>query len=113
MYKKELLIENIPAVLWGEKSSKLFIAVHGNMSNKSDTPIVILAEEAVPHGYQVLSFDLPKHGDRINEPTLCKVQKCVSDLLKVMEYAKTISSEISLFACSMGAFFSLISTLAA
>jgi len=108
MFKTEFSINNIPAVLWGEKSSKLFIAVHGNMSNKCDDPIIILAEEAVPLGYQVLSFDLPKHGDRLNEPTLCKVQNCVSDLSKVIEYAKTISLEISLFACSMGAYFSLL-----
>ena len=29
--KHNLNIENIPAILWGEKSDKLFIAVHGNM----------------------------------------------------------------------------------
>ena len=108
MKKKEILIENIPAVLWGEDSSKLFIAVHGNMSHKSDAPIAILAEEATFLGYQVLSFDLPKHGDRVNEPTPCKVQNCVSDLRKVMAYVKPIYEEVSLFACSMGAYFSLL-----
>ena len=48
MIKHDILIDNIPAVLWGENSSNLFVAVHGNMSHKKDTPISILAEEAVP-----------------------------------------------------------------
>ena len=65
---KKFFIDNIPAVLWGEKSSKLIIAVHGNLSNKLDVPISLLAEVAVPRGYQVLSFDLPQHGSS----TLCR-----------------------------------------
>ncbi|TQD24019.1 carboxylesterase [Methanolobus vulcani] len=108
MEKQDLLIDNIPAILWGKDSSKLFVAVHGNMSHKKDSPISILAEEAVPLGYQVLSFDLPQHGDRKDESTLCKVQNCVSDLSKIINYAQTNATDISLFACSMGAYFSLL-----
>ncbi|WP_371362021.1 IS1595 family transposase ISBth19 [Sporomusa rhizae] len=87
MVKQNLLIENIPAILWGEKNTKIMVAVHGNMSNKTDVPIAMLAEEAIPLGYQVLSFDLPQHGDRKEEPTLCKVQNCVQDLCKIMDFA--------------------------
>ncbi|MBP2652191.1 MAG: alpha/beta hydrolase [Firmicutes bacterium] len=108
MVKQTLLIKNIPAVLWGEKNSKIMVAVHGNMSNKTDVPIAMLAEEAVPLGYQVLSFDLPQHGDRKKEPTLCKAQNCVHDLSKIMEFAIGYSNDVSLFACSMGAYFSLL-----
>jgi esterase/lipase len=108
MVKQNLLIENIPAILWGEKNTKIMVAVHGYMSNKTDVPIDIFAEEAIPLGYQVLSFDLPQHGDRKEEPTLCKVQNCVHDLCKIMDFATRRSNEISLFACSMGAYFSLL-----
>jgi hypothetical protein len=108
MKKHDLLIDNIPAVLWETDSSKLFVAVHGNMSHKKDIPISILAEEAVPLGYQVLSFDLPQHGDRKDETAPCKVQNSVSDLCKIMDYAQTNATDISLFACSMGAYFSLL-----
>lgn len=108
MFKQEFLIEGIPSVLWGENSDKLFIAVHGNMSNKADTVIEIFAEEAVVRGYQVLSFDLPEHGDRKNEHYACSVQNCVHDLSIIMNYAKGICADISLFACSMGAYFSLL-----
>lgn len=109
MIKQNLKIENIPAILWGNKSDKLFIAVHGNMSSKSDDVIVAFVEEAVAKGYQVLSFDLPEHGDRKSENYACKVQNCVHDLNIIMHYAQSLSNSISLFACSMGAYFSLLS----
>jgi alpha-beta hydrolase superfamily lysophospholipase len=108
MKKDHLLIERIPAILWGEPSDKLFIAVHGNMSSKDDSVIVIFAEEAIDKGYQVLSFDLPGHGERKGEDDVCKVENCVRDLTVIMAYAQTIASNINVFACSMGAYFSLL-----
>lgn len=109
MVKISLKIEGIPAILWGEPSSKLFIAVHGNMSSKDDAAIRIFAEEGIAKGYQVLSFDLPEHGERKEEDYLCKVQNCVSDLKTIVDYAQqNISTNIGVFACSMGAYFSLL-----
>ena len=109
MKTEKIKINNIPSIIWGEKSNKVFIAVHGNMSNKVDEVIKILAEKVVSKGYQLLSFDLPEHGERKeNCEYLCKVQNCVKDLKQVMEYAKANYKEISLWACSMGAYFSLL-----
>lgn len=108
MIKEYFKIEDIPTILWGESSENIFIAVHGNMSNKEDDVIVILAEQAVKLGYQVISFDLPEHGERDKEGTPCKVQNCVRELALVMSYAKQHWNNISLFACSMGAYFSLL-----
>lgn len=108
MKKKYIKIDNIPAVIWGEDSSKIFIAVHGNQSNKEDIVIEILAKIVVSKGYQVISFDLPKHGDRVSEKTLCKVQNCVVELLKVYDFVNKRYEEISLWACSLGAYFSLV-----
>ncbi|MBM7868787.1 esterase/lipase [Clostridium pascui] len=109
MIKQNFKIQNIPSILWGNKSDKLFIAVHGNKSNKADDSIVVFAEEATAIGYQVLSFDLPEHGDREDEKTYaCKVQNCIQDLNIIMDYAKSLSNNISVFACSMGAYFSLL-----
>lgn len=109
MKKERININNIPSIIWGKKSSKVFIAVHGNMSNKEDTVIQILAEKVVNKGYQVLSFDLPEHGDRKDDKTyLCKVQNGVNDLNQIMEYAKKNYEEINLWGCSLGAYFSLI-----
>lgn len=108
MKQTTLKIGHIPALLWGECSGRLLIAVHGNMSHKADTVIELLAQHATLQGYQVLSFDLPEHGDRKDSPILCKVQTCVEELRSVMAYAKTLATEISLFGCSMGAYFSLL-----
>lgn len=108
MIKEYFKIEEIPAILWGESSENIFIAVHGNMSNKEDDVISIFAEQAVKLGYQVISFDLPEHGERDKEGTPCKVQNCVRELDLVMSYAKQYWNNISLFACSMGAYFSLL-----
>ena len=108
MIKKKLIIEGSPAVLWGKDSNKIFMAVHGNMSHKEDDIIVKFAEKAVNSGYQVLSFDLPEHGERKDEGTPCKVQNCVKELIIMMNYVKERYENISLFACSMGAYFSLL-----
>jgi alpha-beta hydrolase superfamily lysophospholipase len=108
MKKQDFKLKGIPAVLWGDKSDKIFIAVHGNMSNKTDNIIAEFAKTASEYGYQVLSFDLPEHGDRKNENIPCKVQNCVKDLTEIINYVKESSKKISLFACSMGAYFSLL-----
>ena len=108
MLKEKFEIDDIPAVLWGETGSKLILAVHGNMSNKEDVPIEMVAKHATEKGYQVLSFDLPEHGDRKDGQVPCKVQFCVQDLQKVMDYAGDRWSDISLFANSMGAYFSML-----
>lgn len=109
MKKQKILINNIPAILWGQDTGKLFIAVHGNMSHKEDDAIAVFATQATKHGYQVLSFDLPQHGQRKNEEKLCNVKNCVEELGLVIDYCKNITSNISLFAVSIGAYFSLVS----
>ena len=106
---EKIKIDDIPSIVWGEKSSKVFIAIHGNMSNKEDEVIKILAKEVVSKGYQLLSFDLPEHGERKEDTKhLCKVQNCVDDLKQVIKYAKSNYNEVNIWACSMGAYFSLL-----
>jgi alpha-beta hydrolase superfamily lysophospholipase len=73
------------------------------MSNKADDSIIVFAEETAAKGYQVLSSDLSEHGERKDKCYLCKVQNCVKDLSIIMNYAKSMWSNISIFACSMGA----------
>jgi len=108
MNKKKLIIDSIPSILWGGESEKLFIAVHGNMSNKEDDVIALFAEEATAKGYRVLSFDLPEHGDRKSEQYACAVQNCIHDLEIIMHFAREQSGNIGVFACSIGAYFSLL-----
>lgn len=100
-------LNGIPALLWGDAANGVLLAVHGNLSHKADVPIRMLAETAVKRGWQVLSFDLPQHGDRKKDPTPCNVQACVRDLQTVMRYAKVNWQAVGLFANSIGAYFSL------
>lgn len=110
--QKEIKIKNgninIPAILWGKPSDKILIEIHGNLSHKSDVVISLIANRAVALGYQVLSFDLPEHGDRINEAYKCVPANCISDLQVVYHYAATLASNISIFGCSMGAYYALL-----
>ena len=111
--KKRLLIHHdcieIPAILWGNSLDRLIIAVHGDMSNKEDKVIELLAESAISKNYSVLSFDLPEHGDRKNNHDYeCNPSHCVSDLRAVYSYVSALSAEIDLFACSIGVYFSLL-----
>ena len=108
MKKEDIKISGIPAILWGESAEKLIIAVHGNMSHKSDVPIEMLSKNALQKGYQVLSFDLPEHGDRKDEGTLCKVQNCIVELGAVLQYAKDKWQHLSFFGNSLGAYFGLL-----
>ena len=109
MEPKRIRINNIPAIIWGKSSNKLYIAVHGNMSNKEDEVIKIFAKKVIKSGYQLLSFDLPEHGERKEDISYpCKVQNCVADLKQVMEYVKFKYNEVNIWACSIGAYFSLL-----
>ena len=108
MEKRYLEIEGIPAVLWGPAEGRLFLAVHGDQSNKEDEVPTLFAEEAAQKGWRTLSFDLPEHGDRKGEPRLCNAQNCIEDLAQVMEYAHTLTDEIGFFGCSIGAYFGML-----
>ena len=107
MIQEHLAIEGIPATLWGEESDTVVIAVHGQSSHKEDLVISILADEAARRRYQVLSFDLPDHGERKTEKTPCTVRQCSHDLGVIGRYVTGRWRDIRLFACSMGAYFSL------
>lgn len=95
--------------MWGEKQNGLFIAVHGDQSNKEDDALAVFAEAAAEKGHQTLSFDLPEHGARKDEHRLCSAQNCVEDLGAVLRYARGVSGNISLFGCSVGAYFGMMS----
>lgn len=107
MKKQALAINGIPAIIWGEDSSKVFIAVHGNMSHKEDTVIELLANEAVAKGYQVLSFDLPGHGARSKEELPNNVTPYLANLKSILNESKKRWNEQQLFSCSIGAYFCL------
>lgn len=105
MNKEILRINDIPAILWGETSEKIYIHVHGKMSRKEYAePFAVIAERK---GYQTLSFDLPEHGERTDHAYQCDVWNGIRDLNLVADYVFGQWHQVSLFACSLGAYFSL------
>ena len=108
MNLEKIRIDGIPAILWGEASDQWILAAHGGHSSKIDDCIWVLAEEATKQGYQVLSFDLPQHGERVYETDFIMPDECVRELKLLYAYAKERAQKVSLFGCSMGAYFQLL-----
>lgn len=100
-------IGNIPAAIWGEESKRLFLYVHGQGGNKEEASL--LADIVCQRGFQVLSIDLPEHGQRKSETDAFDPWHAVPELTQVMEYAKEHWENVSLFANSIGAYFSMLS----
>lgn len=98
-------IDRIPALVWGERSDKVYLCVHGKMSCKeSAEEIAKIAEE---RGYQTISVDLPGHGERREEGEWCDIWNGIRDLTLVGDYVFANWKEVSLYACSLGAYFCL------
>lgn len=98
-------INNIPAIIWGKQSDKAYLFVHGKMSSKESADK--FAEIAEEKGYQTISFDLPQHGDRMYEDARCDIWNGMQDLAVVGNYVFQNWKEVSLYACSLGAYFCL------
>lgn len=105
MTNRKIKINNIPSIIWGKQSDKVYIHVHGKMSRKEYAEQ--FAQIAEKKGYQTLSFDLPEHGERSNSKYRCDIWNGMNDLSLIADYAFSKWSEVSLFACSIGAYFSL------
>ena len=105
MQTERIIINGIPAIVWGEQSEKVWLCVHGKMSSKESA--LGLAEIASQRGYQTIAFDLPQHGQRVDESDRCDIWNGIRDLTVVGEYVFDRWSEVCLYACSLGAFFSL------
>ncbi len=102
--KKRFDLNGIPAILWGEPSEKLYLFVHGKRSSKEAAEtFAIIAEEK---GYQTLSFDLAEHGERTDAARL-DVFSGIHDLNAAADCAFSRWKRVSLYACSIGAYFSL------
>ena len=104
--KRSLLVGTIPAIVWGAPSDSAYIFVHGRLSQKEAAQG--FAEIAQRKGCQVVSFDLPEHGERKGEGYRCTVQNGVHDLRIISAFVLDKWSHISLSANSLGAYFSLV-----
>lgn len=99
-------IGGIPAVLYGERADKVWLFVHGKCGNKEEARG--LAELLCPKGYQVLGVDLPEHGARKGGAAKLLPWEVTPELQGVLEELKQQWKTVSLYANSIGAYFSLL-----
>ena len=111
MKEKQIAVQEIPAVLYGDSSEKLFLYIHGKMGCKEEA--ARFAEIVCPKGYQVLSMDLPGHGERTGEMERFVPWEVVPELQTVYGFARQRWKKISLYGSSIGAYFSLLAFRAA
>lgn len=98
-YTKEFFIDKTPVRLYGESSDKLYLYIHGKGGFKEEA--AAFADIVCSNGYQVLSVGLPNNGD-------CKPWEAVQILRGVLDHARTYRNNISLYAVSIGAWFSML-----
>ena len=107
MEKQLLHINNIPAVIWGASSDKIYLYVHGKSGCKEEA--ASFAELACAKGWQVLSMDLPEHGERKGDTSSFDPWHAVPELNAVYDYLQDGWKKTALFANSIGAWFSMLS----
>ena len=102
---KTFMINHIPTVLYGEPSDKVFLYVHGRDGNKEVA--VSFYQMIKETGWQVLSIDLPKHGERLESAEKFNPWMIVPELSLMLSYAKDRWDTIGLCADGIGAYFAL------
>lgn len=100
---ERVMMAGLPVLVWGEKSQRAFLHVHGKCSRKEYA--ADFAAIAQAHGWQTVSFDLPGHGERTDLP--CDVWHGVADVAAMAAAVRERWPHRGLFACSLGAYFSL------
>ena len=106
MKEERCIIQSIPAIVYGDSSESLFLYIHGKMGRKEEAARI--AEIVCPKGYQVLSIDLPGHGERTGEMERFVPWEVVPELQAVYANTQKRWKKISLYANSIGAYFSLL-----
>ena len=103
---KKIMIGKIPAIIYGDLSDKVYLFVHGQGGNKEEAES--FAEIVIEKSWQVISIDLPEHGERKNKLDQLYPWIVVLELQKVWEFMQAHWNQISLRANSIGAWFSML-----
>ena len=99
-------IHTIPAVLYGEPANQGYLFLHGQMGRKEEAEA--FAQVVCPKGIQVLSIDLPAHGERQNRGEKLLPWTAVPDIRAALEWTEHRWKTISLWANSIGAYFAML-----
>lgn len=105
MRENKITIDKIPAIVYGENSENCFLYIHGKQGFKEEAES--FAEIVVPKGWQVLSIDLPEHGERKDEEDRFNPWCVVPELKRTLQYMQQYWTKIGLRANSIGAWFAM------
>lgn len=104
MKTEYLKINNIPSKLYSaDHPHGTVLAVHGFGGSKESVAISGLAEAITPQGLNVLSWDLPAHGERTETAEALSIDRCINEIISIEQYInENIGGEIYAFATSFG-----------
>ncbi len=106
MRTESFQIGTIPAALYGEPANQECLFLHGQMGRKEEAEA--FARVACPKGYQVLSVDLPGHGERQGRDEKLTPWAAVPDIRAALDWARCRWRSVSLRANSIGAYFAML-----
>lgn len=106
MKKERFEIGAIPAILYGEPAERGYLFLHGRMGCKEDAEP--FARTVCPRGMEVLSVDLPGHGERQGRGEELLPWIAVEEIQRALEWAKRRWGSVSLRADDIGVYFALV-----
>ena len=106
MKTEHLLTGGIPAVLYGSAAAQGYLFLHGQMGGKEEAEEV--AQVVCPKGRQVLSIDLPGHGERRDRGGELLPWTAVPEIQTALDWAGRRWESVSLRANSIGAYLAML-----
>ena len=106
MRPERVQIGGIPALLYGAPAERGYLFLHGQMGRKEEAEA--FAQVVCPKGYQVLSIDLPAHGERQGRGEELVPWTAAPDIRAAWEWAERRWNTVSLRANSIGAYFAML-----
>ena len=103
--QKITVAHKIPGIVYGEVSEWVWLYVHGKMGCKEEA--FPFAEQADAAGYQVMSIDLPEHGERKGGEEKLLPWIAVPEIQEAYAYASRRWKHVCLYAVSIGGWLSL------
>ena len=105
MKQQKLTIAGVSAILYGNRSRRVYLYIHGKNGCKEEAER--FANTACACGWQVLAIDLPEHGSRKNGPEKLVPWVVIPELQAVYARMQPVWPHIRLYGVSIGAWFAM------
>lgn len=106
MKTEHFSISEAPALLYGEPADRGYFFLHGQMGCKEEAEP--FARIVCPKGYQVLSLDLPGHGERQGRGEELTPWAAAADIQEALRWTADRWQRYALRATSIGAYFAAL-----